>query len=135
MSLGTLQLGANYELVVIKLRDEDGGGFRLRSLPPDKFKCLLDRILVLLDQVSCCEAWGDIVSRHAVDQYIGAIAADHRLDEFDCRVKVLANILRGDVFDFHDVILVRFGEHGRQLLVQSNDVRNVVTFQDLWVLR
>ena len=135
MSLGTLQLGANYELVVIKLRDEDGGGFRLRSLPPDKFKCFLDRILVLLDQVSCCEAWGDIVSRHAVDQYIGGIPANNRLDKFYSRVEVLADILCGDVFDRHDLVLVRLGEHGRQLLVQSNDVRNVVALQDLWVLR
>ena len=90
---------------------------------------------MLLDQVSCSEAWSDIVSRHAVDQYIGAIAADHRLDEFDRRVEVLANILRGDVFDFHDVILVRFGEHGRQLLVQGDYMRNVAALQDLWVLR
>ena len=134
LSLGSLQLGANYEIVVIKLRDEDRGWFRLRSLPPDEFKSLLDRILVLLDQVSCCEAWGDIVSRHAVDQYIGGISANNRLDKFYRRVKVFANILRGDVFDWHDPILVRFGEHGRQLLVQSNDVRNVVTLQDLWVL-
>ena len=126
MSLGSLQFGANYELVVIKLRDEDGGRLRLRSLPPNEFECLLDRILVLLDQVSCCEAWGDVVSRHAVDQYIGGIPANNRLDKFHRRVEVLADILRGDVFDRHNLILVRLGEHGRQLFVQRDYVRYVM---------
>ena len=69
------------------------------------------------NQISGDKARRKLVSSHAVDEHVGGISADARLDELDSGVKVLANIFCRYVLHGYRVIRVLLWVHWRKLLV------------------
>jgi len=69
---------------------------------------------MLFDQICRDKTWTDVVTRHAMDQYVATIPADRFLGEFDSGAKVLTNVLCSDIFHWHLKILILFGKHGSQ---------------------
>ena len=78
------------------------------------------------NQISGDKARSKFVSSHAVDEDVGGISADARLDELDGGVEVLANIFRCYILHGYRVIRVFLWIHWRKLLVQCYDMCNVV---------
>ena len=86
------------------------------------------------DQVSGDEARAKVVTREAMHEHVGTVSPDRRMQELDGGVEMLAYVLCGFVRDGHVEVLELAREHRLQLLVKCDNVGNVVTSQQVFVL-
>ena len=86
------------------------------------------------DQVCCNEARTNIVSCSAVDEYIGGIFANDRLNKLHSRIKMLADVFSWFICHWYHSVSVLLREHWTETFVQRYDVCDVVLRQELRIL-
>ena len=127
-------LCADDHIVIVKLGDKDRVRFYLATLPLNHFQGLLHTIVMILHQVSCNKASGQIVSSHAINEHVCAVPPNNCLYELAHRVEVSANVLSWLIWNRNHVVGEKLRKHWRKVFAKTNDMSDVSFLEQVWTL-